>query len=64
MAATFAAAASMVWRVCSTVATPVSASRRRPSFQSVRNGPGCDLEAAGTATAYGRRREPRRSARR
>ncbi|MFJ7768043.1 Mu transposase domain-containing protein [Streptomyces sp. NPDC097107] len=66
MAAGFAAAASKVWRACSTtsVSTPVSGSRRRPDFWPVRNGRGCDLEATGPATVRGRVREPRRSTRR
>ncbi|MFD9744703.1 hypothetical protein ACFWX5_14290 [[Kitasatospora] papulosa] len=34
--------------------TPVSGSRRRPSFRPARDSRKCDLEAAGTATAYGR----------
>lgn len=62
----FAAAASSVRRVCSTASTstPVSGSGRQPSFRPSRKGPGYDLAAASTATAYGRGRQPRRSARR
>lgn len=64
LAAILAAAASNVLRVCSIAATSVACSRTRLAFRSIRDCRKRDLGAAGTATACGREREPRRSARR